>query len=88
MRTATAVTVLVLVLGSASAVVQARKGQWWRAGSTLLPVLGMAVMLFGGVERRITSLFWLGCLLVLAGFGAEAVAYWRTRTPGSRQAGR
>ncbi|MFJ9863541.1 hypothetical protein [Streptomyces sp. NPDC101165] len=81
MRIAMTVMALVFVLGSASAVVQARKGQWWRAASTFLPGLGMVVVLLGGVERQITSLFWLGCLLVVAGFGAEAMAYWRARTP-------
>ncbi|MFF8649812.1 hypothetical protein ACF06D_16490 [Streptomyces griseoluteus] len=81
------VTALIFVLGSGSAIVQARKGHWWRAGSAFLPVLGMVVMLLGGVERRIASLFWLGCLFVVAGFGAEAMAYWRTRTRGREQAG-
>ncbi|MFF9363148.1 hypothetical protein [Streptomyces griseoluteus] len=77
MGTAVTVTALIFVLGSGSAVVRARKGQWWRAGSVFLPVLGMVVMLLGGVERRIAS---------LAGFGAEAMAYWRTRTPLREQA--
>ncbi|MEU6384834.1 hypothetical protein ABZ847_14800 [Streptomyces bauhiniae] len=87
MRIAMAVMALIFALGLASAVVQARKGQWWRAGSVFLPVLGMVVMLLGGVERRIASLSWLGCLLVVAGFGSEAVDYWRTRTLGREQAG-
>ncbi|MEU9247605.1 hypothetical protein [Streptomyces sp. NPDC048385] len=84
---ATAVMALVFVLGLASSVVQARKGQWWRAGAVFLPVLGMVVMLLGGVEQQVTSLFWLGCLLVVAGFGAEAMAYWRTRTLEREQMG-
>jgi drug/metabolite transporter (DMT)-like permease len=84
---AMAVMTLVFVLGLASAVVQVRKGQWWTAGAVFLPVLGMVVMLLGGVERQSTSLFWLGCLFVAAGFGAEAMAYWRTRTLGREQAG-
>ncbi|WP_327322574.1 hypothetical protein OG735_08825 [Streptomyces sp. NBC_01210] len=84
---AVAVMMLVFVLGLASAIGQARKGQWWTAGAVLLPVLGMVAMLLGGVERQSTPLFWLGCVFVAAGFGAAAMAYWRTRTLGREQAG-
>ncbi|MFE7774744.1 hypothetical protein ACFU5O_12725 [Streptomyces sp. NPDC057445] len=79
--------VLVFVLGSAAAIRKARKGEWWKAGAIFLPGLGMVVMLLGGVERQSTSLFWLGCLFVAAGFGADAMAYWRTRTLGRGQVG-
>lgn len=77
---------LVFVLGSASAIGKARQGQWWTAGAILLPVLGMVGMLLGGVAWQSTSLFWLGCLFVAAGFGAETRAYWTTRTPGTDKA--
>ncbi|MBT2389931.1 hypothetical protein J7E87_10980 [Streptomyces sp. ISL-1] len=82
-----AVMILIFVFASASAIVQARKGQWWTAGAVFLPSLGMVVLLLGGVERQSTSLFWLGSLFVVAGFGAEAMAYWRTRTRGREQVG-
>ncbi|MER5211275.1 hypothetical protein ABT063_12005 [Streptomyces sp. NPDC002838] len=78
---------LVFVLGLTSAVGKARKGQWWAAGAVFLPCLGVVVMLLGGVERRNASLFWLGCLFVAAGFGAEALACRRIRTLGRAQAG-
>ncbi|MFD4502799.1 hypothetical protein [Streptomyces sp. NPDC058457] len=42
-----------------------------------LPVLGANLMLFGGVEQRVTALFWLGSVLVVAGLGMEAVSLWR-----------
>lgn len=74
---------LVFVLGLASAIGKARRGQWWTAGAVLLPVLGMVGILLGGVAWQSTSLFWLGCLFLVAGFGAEAMAYWRARTPGT-----
>ncbi|MER7811222.1 hypothetical protein [Streptomyces sp900116325] len=83
---ATAAMILVFVLGLASAIGKARQGQWWTAGAVLLPVLGMVGILLGGVAWQSTSLFWLGCLFVVAGFGAEAMAYWRTRTPGTDKA--
>ncbi|WP_329165373.1 hypothetical protein OHB49_37670 [Streptomyces sp. NBC_01717] len=73
------------VLGLASAIGKARKGQWWTIGAVFLPVLGMVGILLGGVARQSTSFFRLGCLFVVAGFGAEAMAYWRTRTPGSEK---
>ncbi|MGW1495582.1 hypothetical protein [Streptomyces sp. NPDC002402] len=84
---AIAVMTLVLLPGLASAVVHARKGRWWTAGAVFLPALGIVAILLGGVERQSTSLFWLGCLFLAAGFGAEAIAYWRTRTLGREQAG-
>lgn len=84
---AAAAMMLVFVLGLASAIGNARKGQWWTAGAVFLPVLGVVVILLGGVERQSTSLFWLGCLFVVAGFGAEAMAYWGTRTPGKEKVG-
>lgn len=82
-----AVMTLVFVLGLASAVVHARQGRWWTVSSVILPNLGIVAMLLGGVERQSTSLFWLGCLFVAAGFGAEAMACWRTRTLRREQAG-
>ncbi|MFI5632591.1 hypothetical protein ACIA8E_25080 [Streptomyces sp. NPDC051664] len=72
----------IFVLGLASAIGKARKGRWWTAGAVFLPVLGMVGVLLGGVARQSTSFFWLGCLFFVAGFGAEAMAYWRTRTLG------
>ncbi|MFB6704931.1 hypothetical protein ACFCW6_09485 [Streptomyces sp. NPDC056333] len=85
MRIAAAAVMLVFVLGLASAIGRARRGQWWTAGAVFLPVLGMMGILLGGVARQSTSLFWLGCLFVVAGFGAEAMAYWTTRPPGSEK---
>ncbi|WP_406292051.1 hypothetical protein [Streptomyces sp. NBC_00624] len=82
---AAAAVMLVFVLGLASAIGRARKGQWWTAGSVLLPVLGIVGILLGCVARQSTSFFWLGCLFVAAGFGAEAMACWRTRTPRSEK---
>lgn len=64
---------------------KARKGRWWTAGAVFLPGLGMVGILLGGVARHSTSFFWLGCLFVAAGFGSEAMAYWRTRTAGSEK---
>ncbi|WP_406370366.1 hypothetical protein OH781_04520 [Streptomyces sp. NBC_01550] len=75
----------VFVLGLASAIGKARKGRWWTAGAVFLPGLGMVGILLGGVARQSTSFFWLGCLFVAAGFGSEAMAYWRTRTDGSER---
>ncbi|MFD7941489.1 hypothetical protein [Streptomyces sp. NPDC059744] len=69
-----------------SAIGKARQGQWWTAGAAFLPALGMVGILLGGVARQSTSFFRLGCLFVVAGFGAEAMAYWSTRTPGSEKA--
>ena len=83
-----AVMALALVLGLASAVVQARKGQWWRAGAVFLPIFGLVVMLLGSVERQIAWVFWLGFIFVVAGFGAEAMTYWKTRTLERARAGR
>jgi hypothetical protein len=79
MRIATALMALILVLGSGLAVRHAQKGRWLKAAETVLPLLGANLMLFGGVERHITVLFWLGILLVVAGLGAEALALWRAR---------
>ncbi|MGW1000505.1 hypothetical protein [Streptomyces sp. NPDC002520] len=80
------VAVLLLVLASASAIVQARKGRWWSAVAVFLPSLGVAA-LFGSSEWRSTSLLWLSVMFVAAGFGAEAMAYQKTRTPAKQQAG-
>lgn len=77
-----AVLGLILLLGAASAINQARKGRWYTAGGVLLPILGVDLMLFGGVERH-TSFFWLGVLLAVAGFGMEFMAYRRTRASGA-----
>ncbi|MET7311046.1 hypothetical protein ABZS68_29230 [Streptomyces sp. NPDC005571] len=73
---------VILLLGVASAINQARKGQWYTAGGILLPILGVDLMLFGGVERHI-SFFWPGVVLAVVGFGMEFMAYWRTRTSGA-----
>ncbi|MGW4823851.1 hypothetical protein ACWEP4_34130 [Streptomyces sp. NPDC004227] len=78
--------VLLFVLASASAVVQARKGRWWKAAGIFLPPLGLAV-LFGSFEWQRPSLFWLALMFLAAGFGAEFMAYWKTRTPGQRAEG-
>lgn len=79
-----AVTTLLFVLASVSAIFQARKGQWWTAVAVFLPSLGVAALL-GGLEWQSTPLFWLAFMLVVAGFGAEGMAYWRTRTAGRGQ---
>ncbi|MFF2850429.1 hypothetical protein ACFVT5_29465 [Streptomyces sp. NPDC058001] len=76
------VMAVLLVGATATAVDKARKGQWWAAGGVLLPNLGVLVM-FRGLERESMSLFWLFCLLVVAGYGAEGMAYWRNRTRAS-----
>jgi hypothetical protein len=81
MRIAVALLALVFVLGLGSAVGQARKGRWWKAAEVFLPVLGVDLMLLD-MEWHSTPLFWLGSLLVVAGFGAEGVSYWKTRTQG------
>ncbi|MFF8604885.1 hypothetical protein ACF06X_03025 [Streptomyces sp. NPDC015346] len=78
-----AVTVLLVVLASASAIAQARKGRWWTAVAVFLPSLGV-VALLGGLEWESTALFWLAALFVVAGFGAEGMAHWRSRTPGEQ----
>jgi hypothetical protein len=70
---------LILLLGAASAINKARKGQWYTAGGIFLPILGVDVMLFGGVERHSPRLFWLGVALAAVGFGVEFIAYRRTR---------
>ncbi|MFE9647182.1 hypothetical protein ACFYO0_24330 [Streptomyces sp. NPDC006365] len=72
---------LILLLGAASAVDKARKGQWYTAGGIFLPILGADVMLFGGVERHSSLLFWLGVALAVVGFGLELIAHRRTRHP-------
>ncbi len=81
-----AVTVLLIVLASASAVVQARRGRWWTAVAVLLPSFGVAALL-AGLQGPGPSLLWLAGMLVVAGFGAEGMAHWRARTPGKAQAG-
>ncbi|MFI2352651.1 hypothetical protein ACH492_37835 [Streptomyces sp. NPDC019443] len=81
-----AVTTLLFMLASISAIFQARKGQWWTASAVFLPSLGVAALL-GGMEWQSTPLFWLAGMFVVAGFGAEAMAYWSTRTAGRGQAG-
>ncbi|OAH09655.1 hypothetical protein [Streptomyces jeddahensis] len=70
---------LILLLGAASAINKARKGQWYTAGGIFLPILGVGVMLFGGLERHSPLLFWLGVALAVVGFGVEFIAYRRTR---------
>lgn len=82
-----AVTTLLFVLASTSAIAQARKGKWWTAVGVFLPSLGVMALL-GSMEWRSTPLFWLAVLFVVAGLGAEAMDYWRTRTPKREQAGR
>ncbi|MFF7748096.1 hypothetical protein ACFZCP_02345 [Streptomyces sp. NPDC007971] len=72
---------LILLLGAASAINKARKGQWYTAGGIFLPILGVDVMLFDGVERHSSLLFWLGVALAAVGFGVEFIAYRRTRPP-------
>ncbi|MFD8816828.1 hypothetical protein ACFV23_36420 [Streptomyces sp. NPDC059627] len=79
MRIAMALMALMLVLGSGLAVRHARKGRWRKAAEAVLPVLGANLMLFGGVERHNTVLFWLGILLVVTGLGMEGLALWRAR---------
>ncbi|MFD4502804.1 hypothetical protein [Streptomyces sp. NPDC058457] len=85
MRIAMALMVLVLVLGSVSAVGHARKGRWGKAAEVFLPVLGANLMLFGGVERHITVFVWLGILLVVTGLGIEGLSLWRARAAEQRQ---
>ncbi|MFI1394624.1 hypothetical protein [Streptomyces sp. NPDC020681] len=79
-------TMLLFVLASASAIFQACKGEWWTALAVFLPSLGVAALL-GALEWQRTSLFWVAGMFVVAGFGAEAMAYWRTRTAGRGQVG-
>lgn len=81
MRIALVVTTVLFVLSAASAVNFALKARWWAAAGVFLPSVGLAAILLGGVERQSMSLFWLGCLLVAAGLGAEALDHRRTRTP-------
>ncbi|MFF7473493.1 hypothetical protein [Streptomyces sp. NPDC008092] len=85
MRIAMALMVLMLVLGSVSAVGHARKGRWGKAAEVFLPVLGVSLVLFGGVERHVRPLFWLGALLVVTGLGIEGLSLWRTRAAEQRQ---
>ncbi|MFF3359140.1 hypothetical protein ACFYWN_42645 [Streptomyces sp. NPDC002917] len=77
---------LLFVLASTSAIAQARKGKWWTAVGVILPSLGV-MALFGSMEWQNTALFWLAVLFVVAGFGAEAMDYWRTRTRKREQVG-
>ncbi|MGW4905444.1 hypothetical protein [Streptomyces sp. NPDC004270] len=79
MRIWVAFMALVFVLGVGSAVVKARRGRWWEAGSVFLPVLGIDLSLLGGVRWENLPLFWAGVVLALVGFGAEGYSYWRTR---------
>ncbi|WP_392749426.1 hypothetical protein [Streptomyces sp. LN590] len=67
---------LILLLGVASAINQARKGRWYTAGGILFSILGIDLMLFD-------SFFWPGVFLSVVGFGMEFMAYWRTRTSGA-----
>ncbi|MFD4605441.1 hypothetical protein ACFWPQ_46460 [Streptomyces sp. NPDC058464] len=85
MRIAMALMVLMLVLGSVSAVGHARKGRWAKAAEVFLPVLGGNLVLFGGVEQHLPPLFWLGALLVVTGLGIEVLSLWRARTAEQRQ---
>ncbi|WP_405391122.1 hypothetical protein OG596_26665 [Streptomyces sp. NBC_01102] len=78
----TAVLGLLLVLGLASAINQARKGRWYTAGGVLLPVLGIDLMLLGSMEQD-DRFFWSGVALSLIGFGMEFMAYRRTRASGA-----
>ncbi|WP_406393906.1 hypothetical protein [Streptomyces sp. NBC_00887] len=80
MRMAWIVTTVLFVLSSASAVNFALKARWWAAVGVFLPSVGLAAVLLGGVVRQSMSLFWLGCLLVVAGLGAEVLDQRRTRT--------
>ncbi|MFD4029079.1 hypothetical protein ACFWVP_00685 [Streptomyces sp. NPDC058637] len=75
-----AVLGLLLVLGLASAISQARKGRWYTAGGVLSQILGIDLMLLGSMERN-DLLFWPGIALTLMGFGMEFMAYRRSRTP-------
>ncbi|MGW1622106.1 hypothetical protein [Streptomyces sp. NPDC002172] len=79
MRIATVLLVLMLVLGSVSAVGHARKGRWGKAAEVFLPVLGTNLMLLGGVDRHIPPLFWLGILLLAGGLGLDALSLRRAR---------
>ncbi|WP_299530504.1 hypothetical protein [uncultured Streptomyces sp.] len=81
MRIEVITLVLVCAAGAISAVVQARKGAWWVVAGTLLHTLALVVGLYGGVDRGITLCLWLGGALVLAGFGAEAMAHRRSPVP-------
>ncbi|MFG2884496.1 hypothetical protein ACGFYV_19760 [Streptomyces sp. NPDC048297] len=72
---------LILLLGAASATYQARKGRWYAVGGILLPILGLGVMLFGGVQRHSLPLLWLGTVLALGGFALEFIAYRRRTRP-------
>lgn len=74
-----ALMVLMLVLGSVSAVGHARKGRWGKAAEVLFPVLGGNLMLFGGVDRRTPLLFWPGILLLMGGLALDALSLWRAR---------
>ncbi|GGN04417.1 hypothetical protein GCM10011578_027610 [Streptomyces fuscichromogenes] len=54
----------------------------------LVLALGTNLMLFGGVERRLTVFLRPGILLVVAGLGVEALALWRDRGTRSEPSGR
>ncbi|MCZ0984559.1 hypothetical protein [Streptomyces diastatochromogenes] len=43
---------LILLLGAASAIIKARKGQWYAAAGIFLAILSVDLMLFGGLERH------------------------------------
>ncbi|MGW4228923.1 hypothetical protein ACWEF9_06475 [Streptomyces sp. NPDC004980] len=75
----TAILGLLLVLGLASAISQARKGRWYTAGGVLFPILGIELVLLGSMEQD-DLFFWLGIALALVGFGMEFMAYRRSRT--------
>ncbi|MGY5008018.1 hypothetical protein ACWDFR_06665 [Streptomyces sp. 900105755] len=79
MRIAVGLLALVSVLGLVSAVVHARGGRWLKAAEAVLPVLGVDLLLFGGVEEKSTAFLWAGALLVAAGFAVEGLSFWRAR---------
>ncbi|MFK0152439.1 hypothetical protein ACIQVK_10220 [Streptomyces sp. NPDC090493] len=85
MRTAVGLLVLVSVLGLVSAVMHARRRRWLKAAEAFLPTLGVDLLLLGGVAGKVTAFFWLGGLLILAGFAAEGLSCWRTRAAERRQ---
>ncbi|MFJ6570872.1 hypothetical protein ACIQNU_26010 [Streptomyces sp. NPDC091292] len=76
------VATILSVLGLAVTVDQVRRGRRWEAGGVLLSTLAM-LALFLSLERESTSLFWLFPLLLVAGFGAEGMAYWTARKRGN-----
>ncbi|MFD3581985.1 hypothetical protein [Streptomyces sp. NPDC058683] len=86
MRIVIAFMALVFVLGLGSAVVKARKGQWWEAASVFLPILGIDLSMLDGVRWKNLPLLWVGFVVAAAGFGAEGYTYWRTRGEKREQA--